>query len=399
MGLAYRKGFFREKSLILFVLLLSLIMFLFPLPVQGGTKFLDEFLAEADTFVNSEDSSANFGGFNYIEVADASYPGKSTGYLRFDLSGVTGNIISANLKLYSRYVNETHNVGIHVCSNSSWDELTVTYSNSPPYNSNVIVTQLVASEYIWYSWDVTGIVQPNEMLTLCIVSESSHNSGMIWFYSKEAGYEEAPVLEIIRVSTDAKVSGLGVISGIIREGDSKKYSLDLQPSDLLYIYLQIDRGNVVLRINTYKTTLASWEVTNQTILRIAVNASGTYEIIIENPRADRTGDEIEIFGYYVIYANASELALITLDVDVERGSKIVTYIFLAFIIIVPSVIGVIGLKVYLKRDLRKQKSPLVSPPGYSPPIQHSKPTRFCSRCGATLHPGQNFCFECGNRLG
>lgn len=154
-----------------------------------------------DTYVDSNNPNSNYGGQTYLEIEysvigsdpyQAVY--KDLAWLKFDLSSIpTGAVTDeATLQLYASIVGETFNVYAYSCSNDSWTELTLTYSNMPNYNATPMDTTIVATGSRWYNWSAVDAVRDAitgnfSAITIVLNDPSPHSSlSDIWFCSKEA---------------------------------------------------------------------------------------------------------------------------------------------------------------------------------------------------------------------
>ena len=192
----------RKGILILFILLLSWLPTYFSLshvtasPAIGSTTITIE--SVADAYVNSSSPDTNYGAMDYVYVKKNSE--QRFTYVKFDLSSLPSdaNIILAKLKLYLTDIGGyTGNINTYYCSNSSWTELEVTWSNKPDFSSEPTDENyfgMLVFKNRYYSWDVTADVQEDLSqgnLTEVIVRKSS---GYVKFQSKEGAHK--PKLEV-----------------------------------------------------------------------------------------------------------------------------------------------------------------------------------------------------------
>lgn len=114
--------------------------------------------------------------------------------MKFGLSTIPNGALidEATLQVYAYAVSETANVHAYSCSNNSWTELTLTYSDMPSYNVTSIDTTIVASSDRWYNWSVVDAVRNAatgnfSVVTMVLSDPSPHSSySIIRLYSKEA---------------------------------------------------------------------------------------------------------------------------------------------------------------------------------------------------------------------
>jgi hypothetical protein len=154
-----------------------------------------------DNYVDSTNPNSNYGGKIDLDIENSvtGTPPYQLTYLdlvwlKFDLSTVPhGAIIDeATLQLHTSYVGETYNVNAYSCSDNSWKELTLTYSNMPSYSTISMDSLLVATSNQWYNWSTVDAVR-NAMLgnpgtvTIVLQEPSAHSSAtFVSFESKEA---------------------------------------------------------------------------------------------------------------------------------------------------------------------------------------------------------------------
>jgi hypothetical protein len=150
-----------------------------------------------DTFVDSNNTSSNYGGQNYLQIENWQnaqiYDYKSMVWLKFNLSSVPDGAVvdDATLQLYPPIVDETFNVRAYSCPDNSWTELTLTYSNMPAYNTTAMDSVQVGNHHQWYNWTVIDAVRDAfnstvKTFTIVLFDPSPHNSTTnVRFDSKE----------------------------------------------------------------------------------------------------------------------------------------------------------------------------------------------------------------------
>lgn len=191
-----------EKFLLVFVLFLISLPAYFSLsnvvasPAIGSIT--TTIYSVADAYVNSSSPDANYGDVNSLHVSVNSEHDFT--YVRFNLSDIPSdaNIISAKLKLYLTNIGGyVGNINTYYCSDNSWTELGVTWSNKPDFSSEATDERyfgviVVVNRY--YSWNVASDVQvalSQGNLTEVIVRKSS---GYADFQSRECAHQ--PKLEV-----------------------------------------------------------------------------------------------------------------------------------------------------------------------------------------------------------
>jgi len=159
----------------------------------------------ADTYVDSEKPTSNFGAANIFDVQFTNFSTTDdyfkNSYLLFDLSTIssdTHEINSAMLGLYCYFVGSTTTqVGVHSCSDNQWNEIQVTWSNAPSFSSEPLDFATFAFDDQWYFLDVTEEVKNSQggYLTLVLTVEGGEGTYLVGFRSKDA-YDGHPGLVI-----------------------------------------------------------------------------------------------------------------------------------------------------------------------------------------------------------
>ncbi len=153
-----------------------------------------------DTYVNSYNQNSNYGGETSLEVLNEHvyYGGQNliiadVVWLKFNLSSVpNGAVIDvATLQLYLSNVQGTSNAHVYSCTDSSWTESTLTYSNMPSYNTTSMDSLSVAVNNQWYNWSTIDAVKNAlnsnaKAVTVILLEPSIQDSTSVSFQSKEA---------------------------------------------------------------------------------------------------------------------------------------------------------------------------------------------------------------------
>ena len=142
------------------------------------------FTPVADTYVNSLNPTTNYGTATQLGV-DKSEVKKL--YLKFDLTGVTGTIASAKLRLHVQDVAgaESTNGGTYqLMSNTTWAETGPTYNNQPAIDGTALGTLGAVARNAWVELDVTGKITPGGVISIGGFSSSKNGAD---YDSREAG--------------------------------------------------------------------------------------------------------------------------------------------------------------------------------------------------------------------
>ncbi|MBI4785939.1 MAG: DNRLRE domain-containing protein [Chloroflexi bacterium] len=138
-------------------------------PTPGVETGSTTFNPVADAYVDSSNASRNYGTSAQIRV-DSSPIVRS--YLRFNVTGLTGAVTKATLRVYA---NGLLNSGITAnrVANNSWGETAITYGNAPAVGS-AIATSNAVSANAWVSIDVTSYVTGNGTFSFALTSTNAN---------------------------------------------------------------------------------------------------------------------------------------------------------------------------------------------------------------------------------
>jgi Calcineurin-like phosphoesterase len=113
-------------------------------------------IASDDSYVRQDQPTTNYGSATSVQ-ADASPV--TNGYLKFTVSGVTGSISRATLRIFSRSTGTT-SVKVAAVANTSWSEGAITYSNAPAIGAQIGATGALTAG-TWATVDVSAKVLGN----------------------------------------------------------------------------------------------------------------------------------------------------------------------------------------------------------------------------------------------
>jgi hypothetical protein len=191
------------------------------------------FAAAADSYVSAAHRSQLFGAAPSLRTA-----GKvAWSYLRFDLTGVVGNVSKTTLRVYVRSANRLGFV-VNRVQTTAWDERTLSYANAPPVGPVLGRSGPIRSKQ-WVTVDLLLPADRDGPITLALTA-TRYSTG--WYASRESG-ATAPQLVVqtvirragpsaspLRPTSDVSCSGIcspGMSrrSGWLRSGDSRPRSL------------------------------------------------------------------------------------------------------------------------------------------------------------------------------
>jgi PKD repeat protein len=132
-----------------------------------------------DAFVRSNNPNENNGNADTLRTWKGS--GQTNSFLKFDVSGVTGTVTSAKLRLF--VVAQSPNAGnVFPVGDTSWTEGAITWATSPAIGSTRIGQGGPAPLGTWIEIDLGSAISGNGTVSLALVGASSTAA---WFSSGE----------------------------------------------------------------------------------------------------------------------------------------------------------------------------------------------------------------------
>lgn len=161
----------------------------------------------ADTYVQSDAASTNYGTSTQVVVDNS--PVRRI-FLRFTVSGVSGAVTSAKLRLRAISGNDGSNAGgtFRAMSNTTWSETGTTWNNQPAIDGATMGSIGAVSSDGWYEVDVTSRVTGNGTYSFGATSASTDGA---YYDSRESG-ADAPQL-VVTTGTTTPPSGDPVLVG------------------------------------------------------------------------------------------------------------------------------------------------------------------------------------------
>jgi glucose/arabinose dehydrogenase len=138
------------------------------------------FAPDADARVEEITPSTNFGASTRLKAEDATDPGIES-FLRFQLSGLVGQVQSATLRLFDHDDSTVDGPAVYKAS-SSWTESGATWSNKPARSGAPSDDKGALTKATFVDFDVKPLVTGNGALTLSLVSVSNDSAS---FASRE----------------------------------------------------------------------------------------------------------------------------------------------------------------------------------------------------------------------
>lgn len=156
----------------------------------------------------TKQSSGGYNHTNYAasteRIAKQSFGGYNRwSYLRFDLSGVTGTVPSAKLRVWGRLgAAGSFATGVYPVASTSWAETGITWSNKPAVGATALGSVTVnATTGRWYELDVTAYVQAERAAGRNVISLALRNlatSDSVTYWNSRENTSNKPELVIVR---------------------------------------------------------------------------------------------------------------------------------------------------------------------------------------------------------
>ncbi|HSV37469.1 MAG TPA: DNRLRE domain-containing protein [Nocardioidaceae bacterium] len=157
---------------------------LLTLSAPTASAAVSTFTPVADTYVANNATGTNFGTSGQLGVDNSEI---KRSFIRFNVSGITGTVTSAKLRLHVDDVSgsESPNGGTwKLMSNTTWSETGVTWNNQPAIDGTTLGTLGGVARNTWVELDVTGKITGDG--TYSIGGTSSSNNGAD-YDSRETG--------------------------------------------------------------------------------------------------------------------------------------------------------------------------------------------------------------------
>jgi hypothetical protein len=157
---------------------------------EASGPVTDEFNPTDDTYVKENLPDDTAGGASVLRVRASGSNKIRYAYLKFSVSGVSGTVTSAKLKIRTED-DDIDDTSVYAVS-GSWDEDTLCWNNDDLAWGNLLDTISDIDEDTWYEFDVSDEVDGNGTYTLGL--KTTQDAGKLDWCSKETTY--VPVLEV-----------------------------------------------------------------------------------------------------------------------------------------------------------------------------------------------------------
>ncbi|MCG8603990.1 DNRLRE domain-containing protein, partial [bacterium] len=164
---------------------------------RGYEKAIQTFTPTEDTYVRPKRKSRNYGERTYLRLHGS--PDFYNAYLKFHVANVSGNILSAKLRLHSLDNNVTGGSIYSISnefinSNEPWGEAGLIAANAPLIAGSPLDSHGPVIKNQWIEYEVTDAITGNDTLSLAL--QIDH--GELEYSSKEGSHSPQLVVEFVR---------------------------------------------------------------------------------------------------------------------------------------------------------------------------------------------------------
>ena len=241
------------------------------MPDAGGTP---EATLTDDTYVYMNSPDLNYGSETTLRIKGSNGTFIRDDYLKFTVTGVSGGVNSATLKVYSNDV--VGAVMAKTVADTSWTEGTVTWTNRPAMGTT-LDTQTCSSSS-WIEFDVTSHITGNGTFSLGLTSTEVGNTT---FSSKEGA--NSPELVVETGSSPPDTTAPANPTGLAATAGNEEVSLDWNDNtegdlDGYNVYRSTTTGSGYSKINGSLVSASAYtdsSVSNDTTYYYVVTAVDT----------------------------------------------------------------------------------------------------------------------------
>jgi hypothetical protein len=127
------------------------------------------FAPDADVYSDQLNPTTNFG--TAVKVVSDNSPVRE-GYFRFSVSGLSGAVQNATLRLWVTD-GTTNGPAVYGVTDTTWSETGVTWNNKPAHGASPTDNKGAVSKDAWVEYDVTPLVTGNGPVSFVLIADSS----------------------------------------------------------------------------------------------------------------------------------------------------------------------------------------------------------------------------------
>lgn len=265
----------------------------YTITVQRSEPSVDNvFAAVQDAHVHQNQPSVNFGSSEYLHVMDilnADGGGDQLAYLKFNFTGYTLPVQSANLHVYlAETLPKKVKVDVIGYPDSSWNESTIVFNNRPLANPQPLGTMEV-QDAGWYDFDITSFIQSrvgaggdSQATVRFIINDIPNSSGaLVKFHSREHAEHQPYVL--VNPSPNSALSKLTLSSGSLDSAfdpEQLEYSTVVTGVDSVTVTPTAANKHAVIKVNG--ETVASGSASQEIPIELGDNPPITIEVTAQD---------------------------------------------------------------------------------------------------------------------
>jgi hypothetical protein len=156
-----------------------------------GAPFTLTFIANSDSYVNQTSVNANYGSNAQLWI-DGDTAARYEAYLGFSVSGITGNIQSAVLRVYSTS-STVDGPAVYAAANS-WTETGITWNTRPALTSSVLDDKAAVATGVWVEYNVLPMITGDGMYSFALLPTSTD---AVSFSSRQGTQPPQLILSIV----------------------------------------------------------------------------------------------------------------------------------------------------------------------------------------------------------
>ncbi|TMQ54210.1 MAG: tandem-95 repeat protein [Candidatus Eisenbacteria bacterium] len=162
------------------------------------------FAAAADAYVSSSKTNNNFGTATHLRARQSGTSYKS--YLRFVVSGISGTVLSAKLRLYAADGSSDAGSFYAVSNNylgtpNPWTETGITWNNGPSLSGTPLATAGSVAVGTWAELDVTTSIAGDGTYCYGVLN---HSSDQVTYNSKEASSNPPQLVLLVQQGSSSQ---------------------------------------------------------------------------------------------------------------------------------------------------------------------------------------------------
>jgi hypothetical protein len=155
-----------------------------------GEDGLITFTPIADTYASEASPAKNYAGHVALKLRKATDGGSYRSYIRFRVTGLTGPVSSAKLRLYVTDPFSSSGGSVYR-SDESWQESTLTWNNAPALAAAPLASLGSVSAGTWVELDLTNAITGDGTYSFALQNSNADGA----FYSSREG-PHAPELVV-----------------------------------------------------------------------------------------------------------------------------------------------------------------------------------------------------------